>query len=180
MNVLDSFSLKGKVALVTGGSGIYGHCITKAFAEAGTTTYLASRNLENCKELAKKLCVKGYDVKAARLDLANEDSINKLIDFFLSKNSKTQFIVFSTKRSNAINKLNLPDSTIYLTADNGYSDALSSIWLMSQAFHHIITHSTFIGGVLGLACKIMVEPRQVKKFSHQKGFLNADAIVKTG
>ena len=110
--------------------------------------------------------------------IINEDSINKLIDFFLSKNSKTQFIVFSTKRSNAINKLNLPDSTIYLTADNGYSDALSSIWLMSQAFHHIITHSTFYWWGAWFSMQNYGGAKAGQKIFAPKGFRNADAICK--
>ena len=48
MNVLDSFSLRGKIALVTGGAGHrggYGAQISEALYEAGAQVWIASRNL---------------------------------------------------------------------------------------------------------------------------------------
>ena len=88
MNVLESFSLKGKVALVTGGSGMYGHCITEALGQAGATTYLASRNVSNCQKLADKLCSRGYDVKAGKLDLADEKSMDALYERMMNEQGK--------------------------------------------------------------------------------------------
>ena len=46
MHVMDMFMLDGKVALVTGGYGLYGSQITEALAEAGATVITASRSLE--------------------------------------------------------------------------------------------------------------------------------------
>jgi NAD(P)-dependent dehydrogenase (short-subunit alcohol dehydrogenase family) len=55
MKVLDSFSLAGKVALVTGGAGKYGKQIAYALAEAGAETYMASRNVEELEKVASGL-----------------------------------------------------------------------------------------------------------------------------
>ena len=78
MNVLESFSLKDKVALVTGGAGQYGRQIVEALAEAGADTYIASRNLKNLEKVAREENERGHNVKAMQLDLSQDESIEKL------------------------------------------------------------------------------------------------------
>ncbi len=78
MNVMESFSLKGKTALLTGGAGLYGRQIAAALAEAGAETYIASRGLEALEQVAAEERARGYHVTALPLDLSEEGSIREL------------------------------------------------------------------------------------------------------
>jgi NAD(P)-dependent dehydrogenase (short-subunit alcohol dehydrogenase family) len=79
MSVLDTFNLKGKVALLTGGAGLYGRQIAEALAEAGATTIMASRNIEALEAQAKAFRARGLDIFARQLDQSDETSITNLV-----------------------------------------------------------------------------------------------------
>jgi len=93
MKVLDSFSLKGKVALVTGGAGKYGKQILQAVAEAGAITYVAARNLEALQKEAKKLNDRGYDVRACKYDQGKEETILALRDHIIGESGRIDVLV---------------------------------------------------------------------------------------
>lgn len=93
MSIIDTFSLKGKVALVTGGAGLYGRQIVRAMAEAGARTYIASRNLEALEKLAAEHRALGHDVRAARLDQTDEASIAALRDTIVQESGKLHILV---------------------------------------------------------------------------------------
>ena len=79
MPILDRFSLKDRVALVTAGSGPqFGSSITEGLAEAGATVISASRSLGRNEEFAEKLKVQGYDAHAMAVDISDVESIRKL------------------------------------------------------------------------------------------------------
>ena len=75
MPILDRFSLAGKVALLTGGAGLYGRQILRGLAEAGARTYIASRKLADLERLAAEHRDLGHDVRSLRLDQGDEPSI---------------------------------------------------------------------------------------------------------
>jgi NAD(P)-dependent dehydrogenase (short-subunit alcohol dehydrogenase family) len=55
INVQDLFSIKGKVAVVTGGSRGIGLMIARGYLEAGAKVYISSRKKEVCDETARRL-----------------------------------------------------------------------------------------------------------------------------
>lgn len=93
MSVLDTFSLKGKVALVTGGAGLYGRQIVRALAEAGAETYVASRHIEALKQLAAQHRAQGFEVTALQYDQGDETSILALRDAILSRSGRCEILV---------------------------------------------------------------------------------------
>jgi NAD(P)-dependent dehydrogenase (short-subunit alcohol dehydrogenase family) len=93
MNILDRFSLKGKVALITGGAGLYGRQIVEALLQSGAKTYCASRNIENLVKLAEEMKIKGYELYPMQLDLASEESILKLKNDIEEKEGRVDVLV---------------------------------------------------------------------------------------
>jgi len=92
MNTNDLFRLDGKIALVTGGAGIYGIHITRALAEVGAHVVIASRNLEQCEHAAEELGGDGLKVSAMQLDLGSGESISSLCGNIVSKFGKLDIL----------------------------------------------------------------------------------------
>ena len=78
MNVNKLLSLKGKVILITGGSGLYGRPMFEALAEAGGTVITASRSIDAAREVVEELRPLGFDVHARIVDQADHTSVLKL------------------------------------------------------------------------------------------------------
>ncbi len=93
MSILDKFSLQGKVALVTGGAGLYGRQIVAALAEAGAATYVAARNLEPLEQLAAEHRAQGTDVRPMQFDQGDETSVLGLRDAIMKEQNRFDILV---------------------------------------------------------------------------------------
>lgn len=98
----ELFSLSGKVAIVTGGRGLYGASISEGLCEMGATVVIASRNGAGCDEFAASLRAKGYEAVGMSLDLSSDESIKALVERVIKDYGKIDILV-----NNAVDRSNM-------------------------------------------------------------------------
>lgn len=78
-DIYQLLSLRGKVALVTGGAGYLGTAICETLAELGAHVIIASRDLKKCEEKCKEIesSIPGAKATAMVLDLMDKQSISQ-------------------------------------------------------------------------------------------------------
>ena len=79
------FDLKGKSALVTGGSRGLGLQIAHALGEAGARVMLSSRKADDLEQAAAELQATGIDARWIAADCAKEDDTRRLADETLER-----------------------------------------------------------------------------------------------
>ena len=79
MNVMELFNLRGRTAIVTGGSTGLGRQIAFGLAEAGANIVVCSRKLERGQEAAEKIEALGVKALALRCDLNREEEIDQVV-----------------------------------------------------------------------------------------------------
>ena len=80
-----TFSLAGKIVVLTGGAGIYGRGLAAQIAATGATLILASRNVEALQKVSAEERALGRNVHVRPLNLTEESSILQLRDSVLAE-----------------------------------------------------------------------------------------------
>ena len=86
------FNLKGKIALVTGGSRGIGAMIAEGFVRNGVKTYISSRKSDPCNKKAKELSKYGECISIPA-DLTDMNEMDKLVTKIKDKETKLNILV---------------------------------------------------------------------------------------
>jgi NAD(P)-dependent dehydrogenase (short-subunit alcohol dehydrogenase family) len=89
---IELFSLKGRTALVTGGSRGIGRMIAKGYLAAGAKVYIAARKLNTCEAAAAELSKSGECV-ALTCDLTTADGARRLAEAYGKHEKKLDILV---------------------------------------------------------------------------------------
>lgn len=79
MTVLDSFSLSGRRALVTGGSRGIGKALTRGLAEAGAQVAFVARDQESNEKTVAELAGNGIAVTGITGDIADSGEVDRVV-----------------------------------------------------------------------------------------------------
>lgn len=130
------FGLNDKVVIVTGGTGLYGRCISEAVAEAGGQLIIASRDVARCKALARELNEKGLIAEGMSLDMGDEKSIRDFVGQVFKMYGRIDVLV-----NNAVSREGARNLDMLDIADLEKSQAVNytGLMLLTQAVIKIMT-----------------------------------------
>src|SRR5258705_1747922 len=109
MKIEELFSVRGKVALVTGGSRGIGEMIARAYVENGARVYITARKAEACDALANELSRSGECISIPG-DISRIDEIDRLGAEIEKHESKLDILVNNAGASWGADFLTFPES----------------------------------------------------------------------
>jgi len=109
MKIEELFSVRGKVALVTGGSRGIGEMIARAYVENGARVYITARKAEACDALAKELSKSGECISIPG-DISRIDEIDRLGKEIEGRESKLNILVNNAGASWGADFMTFPES----------------------------------------------------------------------
>lgn len=128
MSILDRFSLKNKVSIVTGGNRGIGRAIAQGLAEAGSALVIVGRDAAKSATAVEELKALGVDVIALEADMASRDDIEAMTAAAIKHFGQIDVLVNNAGIGFHANALTLEDDEW----NRLFSINLEGVWKTSQ------------------------------------------------
>ena len=106
MSAWEQFSLDGKIAVVTGGTGVLGGAMSRGLAAAGARVAILGRRKDKAREVAEEIAAAGHEAIPLPADVLDEDSLQAARQTLLDTWGKVDILI------NAAGG-NRPDATVF-------------------------------------------------------------------
>ena len=91
--ILDKFSLRGHIGIVTGGGAGLGTAYVQAVAEAGASVMIADKDIAAGNNTAERMRSGGFVCDAIETDVTCQNGVIRLVDETLKKHGQIDFII---------------------------------------------------------------------------------------
>lgn len=122
MSANEQFSLEGKVAVVTGGTGVLGGAMARGLAAAGARVAILGRRKDRAREVAEEVAAAGHEAIPLPADVLDEESLQAALQTLLNRWGRMDILINSAGG-------NRPDATVFgdLTFFNVPRSALEGV-----------------------------------------------------
>ena len=132
---VTQFSLKGKVAVITGGGRGIGQAIAFAFAKAGAKVVITSRKAQDLEATAEEIKALGGEAFPLPAHLGKTEEIKKMIDAVMAKYGRIDILVNNAGASPAMGTVLECDDRLW---DKLMDINLKGAYFVSQAAANIM------------------------------------------
>jgi NAD(P)-dependent dehydrogenase (short-subunit alcohol dehydrogenase family) len=134
MKILEQFSLKDKVSIMTGGARGLGKAMAQSLAQAGSDIVIVDLDLETAQKTADLLASEGIRALALRVDITNPAEVDRMVDEIVEKFGRIDVLFNNAGIAQWVNaeEMNLEDWRRIMNVN------LDSVFIMSQAVGKIM------------------------------------------
>ena len=175
----DLFSLKDKIIVVTGGTGILGGSFVKGIADAGGTAVILGRNAEVGKQRADEINASGGKAFSVVADVLEENDLIKARDIILEKYGTIDGLV-NGAGGNMPEGVLQPDADIFCMNIDGMKKAMVlNIWgtiIPTQVFGTVMAKNG--GGSIVNISSVSSQQAVTKVLGYSMGKAAVDCYTK--
>ena len=151
----NKYDLKGRVAVVTGGSRGMGRAIALGMAEAGADVVVASRKLPDLQEVSQKIVSMGRRSQAIAMHLRSSEDINTLVQRVVQEFGRIDILVNDAASSLMSSLLEIEEKTV----DHLLDVNLKGTFLLSQASAKVMVQQKS-GVIINIASGSGISPER--------------------